>query len=367
MENALPSLKFGSRLDFQQELKRRVEEYFQNTGRSEHGGWPMYLKTACILCWTATSYLALVFLAETWWQALPLAISLGLSMAAVGFNIQHDGSHQAYSERRWVNKLMAMSLDMLGGSSYVWARQHNVIHHSFANIAGHDEDINIGLFGRLSPHQKRLGFHRLQHLYLWFLYGFLPTKWQFYDDFRDVLSGRIGGHRLARPKGWDLVTLIAGKLLFLTLAFIIPLCLHPFWAVLFLYFAASFSQGVLLSAVFQLAHCVEDAAFPLPEPGTGRMESDWAVHQVETTVDFARTSRLVSWIVGGLNFQIEHHLFPRVCHIHYPAIAPLVEETCREYGVKYVAHETLLASLASHYRWLRRMGMDETRLRTSPV
>src|SRR5262249_27976320 len=158
-----------------------------------------------------------------WWLALPLAASVGLSMAAIGFNIQHDGGHRAYSDHQWVNKLMAMTLDLLGGSSYIWARKHNLIHHSYANVTGHDEDIDIGLFGRLSPHQARLRFHRLQHFYLWALYGLLPIKWQLYDDFRDVVTGRIGGHRFARPKGWDLVTLIGGKAVFFSLALVIPL------------------------------------------------------------------------------------------------------------------------------------------------
>ena len=153
MDNSFPALKFAANVDFQRELRQRVDLYFQTTGRAERDCRQMYLKTACILGWTALSYIALVFLVETWWLALLLAISLGLSMAAVGFNIQHDGSHHAYSDRRWVNTLMATSLDLLGGSSYVWARKHNVIHHSFSNITGHDDDINIGFFGRLSPHQ----------------------------------------------------------------------------------------------------------------------------------------------------------------------------------------------------------------------
>jgi linoleoyl-CoA desaturase len=281
-------------------------------------------------------------------------------MAVMGFNIQHDGGHQAYSNHRWINKLMAMTLDLLGGSSYVWAKKHNSIHHSYANITGHDDDINLGLLGRLSPHQKRLKFHRLQHFYLWALYGLLPIKWLFYDDFRDVITGRIGGHRLARPKGWDLVILIGGKMVFFSLAFVIPLLLHPAWAVLLFYMTAAFVQGVALAVVFQLAHCVEEAGFPLPREDTGRMESAWAVHQVETTVNFARGNRLLSWFIGGLNFQIEHHLFPRICHVHYPAISPLVQETCREFGLRYLTQKTFLAGVVSHFRWLRRMGMAGT-------
>jgi linoleoyl-CoA desaturase len=281
-------------------------------------------------------------------------------MAAIGFNVQHDGGHRAYSNHQWVNRIMASSLDLLGGSSYVWARKHNSIHHSYANITGHDDDIDLGILGRLSPHQKWLRFHRLQHFYLWALYGLLPIKWQLYDDFRNVIVGKVGGHRLARPRGWDLLTFIGGKVVFFSLALGIPSLLHPLWAVLLLYVATSFFQGVVLSVVFQLAHCVEEATFPLPQPDTGRMEAAWAVHQLETTVDFARSSRLLSWFVGGLNFQIEHHLFPQVCHVHYPALSRLVEKTCREFGLRYVAHESLLAGVASHFRWLRRVGMAAT-------
>jgi linoleoyl-CoA desaturase len=354
------ALKFSVSDAFHRELRRRVDRYFSYTGRRRRDCPQMYLKTALLVSWLAASYFLLLFLAETWWLAVPLAISLGLSMAAIGFNVQHDGGHRAYSNHQWVNRIMASSLDLLGGSSYVWARKHNSIHHSYANITGHDDDIDLGILGRLSPHQKWLRFHRLQHFYLWALYGLLPIKWQLYDDFRNVIVGKVGGHRLARPRGWDLLTFIGGKVVFFSLALGIPSLLHPLWAVLLLYVATSFFQGVVLSVVFQLAHCVEEATFPLPQPDTGRMEAAWAVHQLETTVDFARSSRLLSWFVGGLNFQIEHHLFPQVCHVHYPALSRLVEKTCREFGLRYVAHESLLAGVASHFRWLRRVGMAAT-------
>src|SRR5262249_8993727 len=114
--------------------------------------------------------------------------------------------------------------------------------------------------------------------------------------------------------------------------------------------------GLVLSVVFQVAHCVEGAGFPLPEAGTGRMAADWAVHQVETTADFARTNRLLSWLGGGVKFQVEHPLVPRGCHVHDPALARLVERTCGEFGVRYAAHRSLRAAVASHFRWLRRLG-----------
>jgi linoleoyl-CoA desaturase len=354
------ALKFGGTDGFQRVLRRRVNQFFQSTGRRQRDCPRMYLKTAIVLGWLVVSYVLLVFLAWTWWQALPLALALGLAMAAMGFNIQHDGGHQAYSNRPWINKLMALTLDLLGGSSYVWDRKHNAIHHTYTNITGQDDDIDVGSLGRLSPHQKRWPWHRWQHYYLWVLYGLLPIKWQVYDDFRNLIVGRVGGHRLARPKGWDLATFLGGKVVFFALALLIPMLLHPVWVVLLFYGVASFTVGVTLSVVFQLAHCVEEADFPLPRQDTGRMETAWAVHQVETTVDFARGNRLLSWFIGGLNFQIEHHLFPRICHVNYPVLAKLVEETCREFGLRYMARKTFLGGVASHFRWLRRMGRAGT-------
>jgi linoleoyl-CoA desaturase len=349
-------LHFAKTAGFQAALRRRVDEFFRVTGLGRRDCPAMFRKTAIVLAWLAGSYALLLFAAGHWWLAVPLAVSLGLSMAAVGFNVQHDAGHSAFSDRPWLNRLMALTLDLIGASSYVWRYKHHVIHHTFVNITGHDSDIDLGILGRLSPHQRRLPFHRFQHWYLWPLYGFLTIKWNCVDDFKDVLVGRIGCRRFPRPRGWDLLAFLGGKANFFVLALGVPLLLHPVWAVLLFYTLTSFILGLVLSVVFQLAHCVEEAEFPLPEPGTDRIENDWAVHQVETAVDFAPKSRLACWYLGGLNFQIEHHLLPGICHIHYPALAPLVEQTCREYGVRYAVKPTFWAGVVAHYRWLRRMG-----------
>ncbi len=348
-------LKFGADREFYSVLRRRVDDYFRTTGRRRRDCPRMYVKTAVIMSWFGASYMLLVFGASNWWQAVPLAISLALSMAAIGFNVQHDGGHSAYSRYRWINKLMAMSLDLLGGSSFVWERKHG-LHHSYANIVGHDDDINIGVFGRVAPHQRRRSFHRFQHLYLWALYGVLPIKWQLYDDFRDVIQGRTGEYRFARPRGWDLAVFLIGKCVFFTLAFGIPLLLHSVGTVVACYLIVSWFQGLALSVVFQVPHCGEESEFPMPADDTGRIEAAWAVHQVQTTVDYAQRNPLVTWFAGGLNFQIEHHLFPRICHVNYKAIAPVVEQTCRDFGIRYFAHPSLRAGVASHYRLLKRMG-----------
>jgi linoleoyl-CoA desaturase len=359
--------KFDTNDRFRRELRQRIDQYFTSTGRRPRDSWKMYLKTAIVFGAFAASYVFLVFGATTWWLALPLALVLGLSVTAIGFNIQHDGGHRAYSDHAWINQSAALTLDLLGGSSYIWARKHNSIHHSFTNITGQDDDINVGFLGRMSPYQQRLKLHRVQHWYLWVLYGFLAIKWHLVDDFHNVLTGRIGQHPFPRPRGWDLVTFIAGKFAFFTLAFGLPLLLHPWWIVLAFYAGVSFVEGVVLSVVFQLAHCVEEADFPLPSPETGRMATAWAEHQVQTTVDFAPRNWLLSWYIGGLNYQIEHHLFPQICHVHYPALAPVVRQTCEEFGLRYSVNPTFRAGVASHFRWLRQMGRSDVSHGEQPV
>jgi linoleoyl-CoA desaturase len=355
----LPKLKFSGSDLFLRELRKRVDAYFARTGRPRRDCPQMYFKTASILAWFAGAYLLLLFVATSWWAIIPLAVVLGLAIAAIGFNVQHDAAHMAYSERRWVNRLMSLTLDMIGGSSYLWDWKHNTFHHTSPNVSGHDDDINLGVFGRLSPDQPRYWFHRLQGIYLWLLYGLLAVKWHLFDDFYQISVGRIGGHKIPRPRGRDLLVFIGGKVFFFSIAFAIPLLLHPWWAVLGVYAMAAFVSGVVLSVVFQLAHCVEEADFPLPvltPQGTHKLATEWSVHQVQTTVDFCRGNRLIGWFVGGLNFQVEHHLFHKICHVHYPELSKLVEEACHEFGVRYAAHRSLFAAIRSHFRWLVQMG-----------
>jgi linoleoyl-CoA desaturase len=354
-----PKVKFTGSDRFLRELRRRVDAYFEQTGHSRRDCPQMYFKTATIMAWFASAYILLVFFATSWWTIVPLAIVLGLSIAAIGFNIQHDGGHRAYSNHQWVNKLMSLSLDLMGGSSYLWDWKHNSIHHTYPNVEGHDDDINMGFLGRLAPQQRRFKFHRFQGIYLWLLYGFMAIKWHLIDDFHQLYIGRIGQHKIPRPKGKDLVIFIAGKVAFFSLAFGIPMLFHPWWKVLIVYASAAFVSGVVLSVVFQLAHCVSEASFPVPVPVEGggeQLPTDWAMHQVQTTVDFARGNPIICWFVGGLNFQIEHHLFHKICHIHYPALSKVVEEVCHEFGIRYAAHKTMFSAVASHFNWLVEMG-----------
>jgi linoleoyl-CoA desaturase len=347
--------KFARERIFQQEIQARVEEHLAALGRGRVGAARLYVKTAVLFLWAGLSYAGLVAL-EPGWQAFPLAVSLGLALAALGFNVGHDGNHGAGSSSKAMNRLLGAAFDLLGASSYVWRFKHNVLHHSYPNVDGLDDDIDLGALCRMSRHQPHRAYHRLQHFYLWPLYALIIPKWQLYDDFATLVRGRIGDTPLARPRGGDLALFVAGKLAFFSWALVLPALVHSLPAVLLFYFITSGVQGITLSLVFQLAHSNDETeSFSVAETGAA-VGQEWAIHQVETTANFARRNRLLTWYVGGLNHQIEHHLFPRISHVHLPAIAATVEEVCRKHGVRYRVHPTLGGAIVSHYRWLRDLG-----------
>ena len=284
-----------------------------------------------------------------------LAVLLGVFTAAIGFNIQHDGGHHAYSRSRWVNTLTAMTLELLGGSTYLWHWKHDVFHHTYVNIAGHDTDIDLGMLARLSPHQPRRTFHRWQHLYLWVFYGVLAIKWQLIGDFRKSSAGGWAtGRSPARGAGTWWSSGGQGRLLHPRLRDPDAVPLGRRRARLLR--VVGVVAGILLSLVFQVAHCVEEAEFPLPDADTGRIERALGDPPGGDERELRAGQPRHHVAVGGLNFQIEHHLFPRISHVNYPALSRLVEETCKEFGVRYTAFTSFRAGIASHYRWLRRMG-----------
>jgi linoleoyl-CoA desaturase len=344
---ALP--RFPPHSGFYAALRAAVDEELASIGRPRDA-LALYVKIAVIGAGTIACYAGYLLLSGP--VVLLLALPFGLFLAAIGFNVMHDGGHESLSQLRIVNRGAAFSLDLLGGSSYVWRWKHNVYHHSYPNVGGVDSDIEIAPVGHLASFQTRRWLHRYQHIYLWLLYGLLPLKWHFLDDFRDVIRGRIGEMPLPRPRGLDLALLVTGKAAFFVTTFVIPSRVHGVPLALAFYLLTSLVVGIALSVVFQLAHCVEGTEFH-----DGQAADEWARHQLATTTDFAPRSRLLRWSIGGLNFQIEHHLFPRLSHVHYPRIAPVVRRVCAEHGVAYRVHDTFGDAIRSHYRLLRDTGL----------
>lgn len=350
------SVSFSGTGDFSRDVRALGAEYMSDSGNARRARLQIYIKSAIMVLWAATSWALLVFVASSFWVAALLCLSLGLALAGVGFNVTHDANHGSYSPARWLNSTMRWSLDFIGGSSYVWRVKHNVVHHTYTNIAGADSDIEQLPFLRLAPAQPHRWFHRYQHIYVWPLYGLFALKWHLLSDLLQLRAGNVQGTPLPWPRGRELVGFWLGKAVFFTWAIAIPLFLHPVWIVALAFTGTSLVLAFTLALTFQLAHCVEEATVTSVDDMADAGRSEWSRHQVETTVDFAPNNPLAAWYFGGLNFQIEHHVFSKICHTNYPKLAPHLQELCKKHGVRYSVHRTVTQALLSHVRYLRNLG-----------
>lgn len=353
----MSSLKFSNTPNsFHAELKRRISDYFEEVGKSTAGNYKLFIKAVILMLCFAFIYIHLVFFTPpVLWQVLE-SILLGGVVAAIGFNVMHDGAHGSFSKYKWVNSLAAFSLNILGGNSFMWNMKHNVIHHAFTNVDGVDDDINIQPWMRMSSTQKKYRLHKYQHLYFWVLYSLLYLFWIFLLDYQKYFKAKVGNVPLKKMKLSDHFVFWGFKVFHLFLFVGLPIYMVGFssWLISFLIFTCV--AGFVLSVVFQLAHTVEHTAFPMPDKITNKMEDEWAIHQIKTTANFATRNKVVNWLVGGLNFQIEHHLFPKISHIHYPAISKIIKQACIEYGIHYIEYRRVRHALASHVSYLRQMG-----------
>jgi linoleoyl-CoA desaturase len=316
-------------------------------------------KAASILAVTGVGYWGLVIANFSLPLRLLFAGVLVLGLTATGTGVMHDANHGSFSGRRWVNATLAYSMDLLGGSSWLWRFQHNHLHHGNPNVDGVDGDIAQAPFARLAPNQPWKPWYRGQYVYLWFLYGFMNLKNLLIGDFENFARGSMNGHRFReQPRRVDIVRAVVGKCCHLGWALVVPLMFNPWQDVLIFYVVCSWAVGFILAIVFQLAHCVDLAEFPDAE--LARRGEDFMAHQMHTTVDIAcgipALAPAFRWLVGGLDHQVEHHLAPRLPHTLYPALAVRFREACRQAGIVHRDHVSISAALASHTRWLRAMG-----------
>lgn len=323
----------------------------------------LHLKAALIVALGVFSYGGLVFGDVSLLVRLGCAALLVIAVIATATSILHDGNHASFSRSRVGNHIAALSADFLGASSLIWRFKHNHLHHGNTNVVGMDTDIDQAPFARLAPVQEWLPRHRYQHVYLWFLYGFLTIRWFVMSDFRDLANGGIGAHRFPRkPRRRDVITLFAGKAVHATWALVIPLMFNPWWAVLTFYVVSSWLVGFALAVMFQVAHCVDNVEFTSVD--TPRRGPDFASHQLLTTADVRCKTRAgqagLHWIMGGLDAQVEHHLAPRLPHTIYPQVARQLRQVAATQGFNLRAHTTPWQAIVSHGRWLRIMGRRPT-------
>ncbi len=356
MTAAATKVTFDNGGAFIKETRREVEQYLAAGRTRIRGALLLYAKAPIAFGLTAVSWSVLMFVRPSLIPGLICVVGLVVGALLTAFCVQHDANHGAYFRQRRHNHLLGWTADaFLGFSSYAWRVKHNVAHHTYTNIDGHDDDITQMPIARLTPSQATRPWYRFQQYYIWPMYTLMGLRWQTVGDIAAFARGRIGESALRAPRGWHLAGVIAGKAIFVAWAVVIPLLVYPWWAVLATYAIFTMTTSLIMATTFQLAHCVEEASFASADEIRAQPPV-WAVQQVETTVDFCPRNPVLTWALGGLNFQIEHHLFPLVPHTHYPKIAEIVRRNCAKHGVRYASQPSLWAALRSHFLHLRTMG-----------
>ncbi len=347
-------------------LNTRVNEYFGKRKRT--GDWQLYVKAAIILVLFVLIYSTIVFVHAppgslwyvVWIYAIVrvlLCVVLGTLAAAIGFNIMHDAGHGSLSQKKWVNTMWGYTLNMLGGNIFFWLIKHNIIHHTYTNINGHDDDINVEPIMRMHPDQPLHPLHHYQQWYALPLYGLGYGYWIWFQDWKKLLTKKIGRKEIKSIPTVEYFIFFLSKIVHVSIFILVPYFFGGFSFVQVLcgYLVFVCSCGIVISVVFQLAHAVEKTHM-ISVPEDYLIPESFALHQIRTTADFAPDNKLISWLVGGLNFQVEHHLFPKISHVHYPAIQKIVEKTCAELGVQYNVYDTALEAIGSHFKFLKTMG-----------
>lgn len=347
----------NSKNEFLHVLRGRVNFYFTSNGISKTANGSMVFKTVFHSALWLSSYLLIVFGDYSISTNYIFWLLLGLAMAFTAVNIGHDAIHGAYSSKKWVNQMLSLFFDINGASSYMWKSMHNIAHHTYTNVHEYDGDLEILPILRLSPKHKLRWVNKFQHIYAFFFYGLATISWMFFKDYAKFFQNKIGNYSNQKHKPSAILVLISYKLISY------GIFLTPFFTTysdnlkefIFSFLLMHFTSGITLALIFALAHLVEKTHFPEPNH-EGTIENSWAVHQLYTTANFSVKSKLTHFITGGLNTQIEHHLFPNVCSIHYRHIAPIVKKTAKDFNLPYYEYPSFYMALKSHINFLKLMG-----------
>lgn len=339
-------------------LRKNVNDYFQKNQLSQKGNWKIFFKALAMMSLYFGPFIMLFIFPMSSWLVFPISVLMGIGMSGIGMSVMHDAVHGSFSNFAWLNRLFGTSMYFIGGNTFNWKVQHNLLHHTYTNIEGYDEDIDPKGVLRLSVQSELKSVHRYQHIYAFFLYS-LMTLSRTVNEFKQLY--RYNKKGITRQQGStpkkEMIKLSITKAAYFALFLVLPMLIAPFswWIILLGFLTMHLTAGVFMTIVFQMAHLVEEAEQPLPN-GQGIIENEWTIHELETTANFARKSRFFGWLIGGLNYQVEHHLFPYISHIHYKAISPIVKQTALDFGVRYNENKTFFCAIGSHIRMLKKLG-----------
>ena len=342
-------------------IRKRVNDYFEKNNIKKTGNARLHFKTIFVFCLYFIPFILILANILPIWAVLVSYLIMGLGNSGIGLCVMHDANHGSYSKRKWVNTLMEYSMNMIGASSFTWKIQHNVLHHSYTNIYELDEDIDDKPFLRLSPEGKLKWYHKFQHYYAPLLYSLATLSWVTQKDFKQLINYNKSGmtERCGFNPTREWFIMLFSKTFYYFYMLILPILLGiPIWVAILGFVLMHMVSGLVITTIFQLAHVVEG-----PEhsdiPHDGKMDNTWAIHQLKSTANFACSNKIITFLVGGLNFQIEHHLFPTISHIHYEKISKIVKKTAEEFNLPYYEYSKFHEAVASHIKILRLLGQGK--------
>lgn len=344
-------------------LKKNIDKYLAEHGSFAKDTPQSYFK---VVFWMGAWALTYAMLYTGWFTGPSLFLMGVIHMMThvfIAFNISHDANHNAISENDAINNLLSYSLDMIGVNSYLWRFGHNQEHHGFVNIEGIDNNIEGFGLVRFSPETPHKPAFKFQKFYAPILYGLSTINYVTRKDFRLALIYKRKGKGLS---GMEWAKLIFWKLFYYTYTLVLPILFLPvawYWVVL-CFVVGHIVVGNILSFVFLVGHLTEDAYFP-PVSEDGKVDQNWAVHIYETTNDFAIDNHFLTWMVGGINIHVIHHLLPHINHTNYRLLIPVIQDTAKECGIRYNEFPSFTSALISHFRFLDRMGKNPTSTNTA--
>ncbi len=342
---------------FFQSVKRSVDSYFKENKIKKTGNWKLYTKTAVLVPFTVFIYIYLLTASYGPWGGIILSVIFGLALVSIAFNVMHDACHGSFSSKKWVNEVMGLSMNALGSNAFLWKIKHNIIHHTYTNVDGIDDDIAKHPLLRLCPSQKWFPGHRYQFIYLFFLYSISTFAWLLASDYVKYFKKKINSTPISAISKKEHFIFWISKALYAVFYIVIPIMVLGWAKWLIGYSIMMAVMGFVLSIVFQLAHVVEKTSFELADEENAKViDTEWAVHELMTTADFAPGNKIVTWFTGGLNFQVIHHLFPRISHVHYPAIQKIVRRECARFNLPYHYYPTMMEAIMSHIRLMKKLG-----------
>ncbi|MEZ2445051.1 linoleoyl-CoA desaturase [Chitinophaga sp. W3I9] len=356
-------VRFASRGNnsFIESAKAAVQDYFSANNISVYANREMWIKTIVMLALYFVPYTLMVvgLGAGSVWLYLGLWLLSGLGVTGIGASIMHDANHGSFSPKKSINNMMGHILEIIGGYAPTWKIQHNVLHHTYTNVSGLDEDIDSIKLLRFSPNQPRAWYHRYQHMYAWGFYMLMTLFWMTAKDYLQVLRykshGLLSKQKVTLKQAMFRISVF--KVFYYGYILVLPLIFSgmPWYWVLAGFFLMHFTAGLLLACIFQPAHVMSSSGYAAPDADR-KMKDSWAIHEMENTTNYAPRSRVLSWCIGGLNYQIEHHLFSGICHVHYRKLAPIVKEQAAAFNIPYQVQPTFIRALWEHARMLKKLG-----------